>query len=143
MKICTKCKESKPLDQFHNKKSAKDGKQSSCKECNIKTVQTWQSDNSEEYEKYWRANNTGSSYNLKRRARTYGLSVDELNKMLEAANGLCEICKREPHQWLVVDHCHNSLKVRGILCEKCNQGLGCFQDNIEFMKSAIQYLEKA
>jgi hypothetical protein len=42
---------------------------------------------------------------------------------------------------LSVDHCHNTGKIRGILCTKCNTGLGSFKDNIELLMNAIKYLK--
>ena len=56
--------------------------------------------------------------------------------------GRCEVCedtldRSEAH----IDHCHDSGKVRGILCGLCNKGLGQFKDNIERLKAAIRYLE--
>lgn len=140
MKKCATCKEEKPLDKFHKKSNAKDGRQSSCKPCNNARVRKWQTDNPEAWEKIWRRNSYGSEANLKKRARTYGITVEELVKLLDDADGKCEICKLEPDRWLVVDHCHKVGNVRGILCERCNQALGLFRDDVEIMKRAIEYL---
>lgn len=49
-----------------------------------------------------------------------------------------KICKKEE---LVIDHNHQTGKVRGLLCANCNNGLGFFMDNIENLKEAIRYLE--
>lgn len=141
MKTCGICKETKELDAFHNKKGAKDGKQSQCKVCNIARVKTWQADNPEKHEANWK-HTTANRDMFARKAKRYGLSVEELQKLMDKADGKCEICSREPVKWLVVDHCHETLRVRGIICERCNQGLGLFADNIEFMKSAIEYLQR-
>ena len=43
---------------------------------------------------------------------------------------------------LVVDHCHKTGKIRGLICDSCNVGLGRFKDNIDNLKNAIKYLEK-
>ena len=52
------------------------------------------------------------------------------------------ICKRAPQRGLCVDHCHASGKVRGLLCRKCNMGLGLYDENPEFVRAALAYLEQ-
>jgi hypothetical protein len=42
---------------------------------------------------------------------------------------------------LSIDHCHNTGKVRGLLCDHCNKGLGLFKDNIDYLNKAIEYLK--
>jgi hypothetical protein len=69
--------------------------------------------------------------------RVYGLSVEELDAMRQRQHGACAICsaKRE----LCVDHCHGSKVVGGLLCRKCNTGLGCFDDSPALMVTAAAY----
>jgi hypothetical protein len=70
----------------------------------------------------------------------YKISYDEYQKMLHEQHGLCLICETpmsKPH----VDHCHNSLEVRGLLCGSCNTTIGQVNDNVEILKNAIEYLE--
>lgn len=129
------------MADFHNKKSAKDGKQSACKECNKAAAVAWQKDNDNQYRDNCRRRDAKRD-TMVRKSKTYGISVEELEALFEAAGGVCMICKREPHRWLVIDHCHNSLKVRGILCEKCNQALGLFNDDVVSLKNAIEYLSR-
>ena len=70
--------------------------------------------------------------------------------MLEKQNGLCAICKNPETQlkkksnkvkMLSVDHCHLTGKIRGLLCHKCNTGLGSFKDSETILSSAINYLK--
>ena len=61
--------------------------------------------------------------------------------MLAQQNGLCAICKRKPKKKLGVDHCHVTGVVRGLLCNKCNSGLGFYEDNPAFLRTATAYLE--
>lgn len=76
----------------------------------------------------------------KYRLRTrYGLTLEDYNYMKSLQEKKCLICKSEKK--LVVDHCHISGKVRGLLCDKCNLGIGHFKDDIENLKRAIIYLE--
>lgn len=141
MKICRKCKQSKPLTDFHKRSSAKDGLQSLCKTCNIERVKVWQSENPERHEEDWKRL-TGSRNRLVVKARRYNISVESLESLLEEAGGKCQICQQSPDRWVVIDHCHDSLLVRGVLCERCNQALGLFRDDTENLKRAIEYLGK-
>lgn len=88
----------------------------------------------------------GREWTLQRRFKITG---DQFKEMLAAQGGVCAICgNKETHKYksgklkeLAVDHCHDSKKVRGLLCMNCNQALGRFQDNIENLRRAIRYLE--
>ena len=55
----------------------------------------------------------------------------------------CECCGQSSEKSLVVDHCHNTLRFRGWLCEQCNHGIGKLGDNLEGVKKAVEYLEKS
>ena len=81
--------------------------------------------------------------------RKYGINLDQYKELLDSQNGQCPICliSKEEHlkrhgRFLYVDHCHQKGKVRGILCDHCNNGLGRFKDNVEFLKRAIEYLQR-
>jgi hypothetical protein len=75
--------------------------------------------------------------------KVYNLSKADFFQMLDLQKGKCPICLSHITAALChVDHCHESGRVRGLLCQKCNQGLGLFLDSAEIMTSAIQYLEK-
>jgi hypothetical protein len=75
----------------------------------------------------------------------YGISLEELNILKENQKYLCAICKIHedytPRGTLCVDHDHATGKVRGLLCESCNQALGLFYDNKEWLNTAIGYLD--
>lgn len=72
--------------------------------------------------------------------KTYGITLAEYDALLAAQDGKCAICKTELN--LNLDHCHDSGKLRGILCNRCNQGIGYFRNDIHLLKSAIAYLER-
>ena len=60
--------------------------------------------------------------------RTYGLEPGEYDRMLEAQDGRCAICGKQPRtKRLSVDHDHNTGRVRGLLCQPCNRGLRSFE----------------
>ena len=83
--------------------------------------------------------------------RTYGISITNYEEMVLNQDGKCLICdtdgilraasqKSTP---LVVDHCHTTGAVRGLLCHTCNSALGQFNDSTEILSKAIRYLETA
>jgi hypothetical protein len=70
----------------------------------------------------------------------YRITRDAYLDMLATQKGACAICKKSiPHE-LRVDHCHRGGHVRGLLCNKCNLGLGSFNDDPDRLRSAIEYL---
>lgn len=89
---------------------------------------------------YEKKKKSDRKYHLK---REYGITVDYYNHMINIQENKCKICKNDFNDSRIacVDHCHNSKKVRGILCKKCNLAIGYFGDNISNMQSAIQYLK--
>lgn len=77
--------------------------------------------------------------------KNYGMTLDEYTKMYDNQKGCCDCCgvheskfKRKLH----VDHNHQTGHVRGLLCTRCNPGLGYFEDSIEKLEMAIAYLNK-
>lgn len=73
----------------------------------------------------------------------YGITLEDYNTMLESQNGVCAACKTpsDTTRRLCVDHCHNTGKIRGLLCFKCNAILGLSHDSIDILRSAIDYIE--
>lgn len=73
----------------------------------------------------------------------YGITLDDYNRMLAEQGGGCAICGSETNKngkALFVDHCHDTGRVRGILCYKCNTGLGSFKDDAGLLEKAFRYL---
>lgn len=77
--------------------------------------------------------------------RTYGISLEQYNKVFEYQKKACAICKT-PHvpgkPRLSVDHCHTTGELRGLLCWGCNRKIGAFNDNVALLKAAALYLTK-
>lgn len=75
----------------------------------------------------------------------YNITIETYKKLHDAQKGLCAIClnpEQSIHRiFLAVDHDHKTGKIRGLLCDKCNRGLGQFKDNIEILEQAIKYLK--
>jgi hypothetical protein len=77
--------------------------------------------------------------------RQYGITLAQYDEMCAEQDGKCAICGNKDEvegRRLAIDHCHDSGKIRGLLCGKCNRGLGLFYDNQELLKNAISYLTK-
>ena len=123
-KICTRCKTEKPLKGFYKRKDSKDGLQPECNEC--RKVE----------------NDKSADYRWARDLRLkYDMTVDDYNDMLQAQDGVCAICFHECSKGrLSVDHCHDSLENRGLLCRTCNVGIGNFREDVLYLASAIEYL---
>ena len=117
MKVCSRCKVEKPKNEFYKCSIHIGGLQYRCKICE-KDMQL-----------------------LSR----HGISLKTREKMLKAQNYKCAICKTDTPYGnkgvFCVDHCHKTGKIRGLLCDECNIGLGKFRDNIDYLNSAINYLK--
>lgn len=77
--------------------------------------------------------------------RTFGMSADDFDALLEKQGGGCAICEPKPEREasLHVDHHHDTGVIRGILCLGCNQGIGQFQDDPELLERAAAYLRRS
>lgn len=87
--------------------------------------------------------NTGAKRNRDLKYK-YNITLHDYNLMLFKQDYKCLICKedcRETGKNLVVDHCHNTNEIRGLLCNKCNPLIGFAKDNINILTSAIEYLK--
>jgi hypothetical protein len=87
-----------------------------------------------------RARRADPAVRARRRARRHGLSWEEVEAMSARQGGACAICKQKPARGLVIDHCHLRNKVRALLCNNCNSGLGFFQDSPRLLQMAIEYI---
>jgi hypothetical protein len=124
---CSYCKENKKIDEFNDYQLKT--KYLKCKKCESKMNRHY--------------------YIL----ATYKLTNEEYEKILKKQNYVCKICGQQETaklkgiiKKLSVDHCHKSqkkgvLKIRGLLCHHCNQGLGAFRDNPDYLRNAANYLE--
>ena len=128
MKKCPKCREEKAGHEFTTSTFTKCGLQSWCKECNRIMERA--------------RHESRKSYNRDDLLRSeYGVSLDEYNEILTEQNGVCWICQKATTK-MCLDHCHETGEIRGILCNKCNIGLGHFQDDIALLERALEYMKK-
>ena len=130
MKTCTKCQESLPLSSFWRHKNAKDGLHPRCKACASAAHKEWIKRNP------WSVRNRQRKY-------LYGINNEDYERMVGEQGGKCAICRcSEPGgkgEWHI-DHSHETGAVRGLLCKKCNMGIGHFEDDLDRLKAAIEYL---
>lgn len=127
MKSCSKCHESKSLDCFGKTKAGYI--RSWCKAC----FKSYQKDYSKRKPESIAKTQRKSLLKLR-----YGLTQENFDDLLKSQNNVCAICNSE--DYLHIDHCHVTNKVRGLLCPKCNTGLGLFKDNETLLKKAAEYL---
>lgn len=95
------------------------------------------------YTNYRKKNSKDKKYlnRIYQKKHRYGLTEDQYLKMFEDQENKCSICGTSfEEKRACVDHSHESGDVRGLLCDKCNRGLGNFDDDIEILKNAIEYL---
>lgn len=136
LKKCTRCGRNLPHSSF-----SKSGKylRGDCKQCHNSYVRkTYHEQGRAVKRAYYQKNKEEMLLRVKE--RTYGLTRDHILTMTEQQQGRCKICDRVmdcPN----IDHCHTTQQVRGLLCTKCNAGLGQFEDNVMFLHRAIQYLQ--
>ena len=156
-----KCRLDKPLEDFYKSPGMRDGHRNDCKSCNLATqheryvadperakarVKQWQQENAERLNAYRRVRRSdpvvkraGRAGHLKRK---YGITVEQYEVMVKKQGGGCAICGRPPAQGssLHVDHDHDSGRIRGCLCFRCNNALGDLGDSPDMLVEAAMYL---
>lgn len=152
MKTCSKCGVLKAFTEFYSRSTTKDGLLGQCKLCcslyhkeqrrnfperilslNLKSVLKYQ------------ARHPGKiKIQARKRSleRRYGLSLSDFEMLSNHQAGKCAICEMFPSSGrLVVDHCHTTNVVRGLLCNTCNIGLGAFKESLFNLSKAAEYLK--
>lgn len=125
-KWCSKCKNVLPLNSFSISNDKRDGRASNCKECHTAHYSSLSSE-----EKRVRI------------VRRFGLTVDEWTSMRDKQAGVCAICGTlRGTRGLVIDHDHESGRVRALLCSPCNTALGSMRDDPARLRAAADYVER-
>jgi len=162
-KTCRVCGKEKQESGFHRDSAARDGRRPECKACTavrrkawyaanrereIARVKEWQQANPERVNENQRRNRARPERKRALRdqyyRRTFGVSADEFDALLEAQGGGCAICGTRPERAasLHLDHCHETGAIRGILCLSCNQALGKFREDPALLEKAARYLRQ-
>lgn len=139
-KQCRKCLQTKPVAEFFANRHNKDGYQTACKDCSTATTYA--------YRKKGIGLIRVARANRKHALKKYSLTQAEYDQMLAAQNYVCAIChgpentlhKGQPRR-LSVDHSHESGKIRGLLCMRCNQAISRMNDDPALIRTAAAYLE--
>lgn len=149
MKICTGCDIEKPYSEFYRNGQNGDGFHMQCKSCQTPYHKRYRDENRERVNKrkrdlYHNDPEFRANYEQGRRRRKYGLSEDAYQKLLDASDGNCMICKKPwvGDRKLSIDHNHKTGKVRGLLCRICNVFLGRIDDSTEILEAMIAYLKE-
>jgi Recombination endonuclease VII len=140
----------------------RDGHRNDCKVCDLAAkraryradpakavarVTQWQQANPDRVKATQRARRSKPEVKRAERARhlrtKYGITIEQYDEMLAGQGGGCAICGREPRPdiSLHLDHDHDSGQLRGILCFRCNNALGDFDDDVSLLRAAVRYLE--
>lgn len=114
-KRCPQCKEVKLHSEWERNATASDGYASYRKQCRAARLQ----------QSYFK--------------RKYGITMAQRDEMIASQMGICVICLSAPAAH--VDHCHETGRVRGVLCFNCNSAIGKLGDDPDTLRRAIAYLE--
>lgn len=140
-KKCSECKKTFPISHFTLCKSTYNGRHyrnSICRECMARRRRT----------RYATEEGRNKIRDGAMKA-AYGINLEEYHRKNAEQKGLCAICckperavRKGKRLMLAVDHSHVTSRVRGLLCNRCNKGLGCFLDARSNLQAAIDYLVK-
>lgn len=136
-KICVKCKLNQDLSQFYLS-GIGNGRRTECRKCCSEIARIHRKNSG--YKNPPKGKIRQKNHSLK---CNYGIDLNKYNEILLQQNGNCLICKKNQSEFkngLFVDHCHETGIVRGLLCGRCNTGLGMFFDNPDFLISASKYI---
>jgi len=136
VKLCGRCKRALPNSAFAANKAKKDGLQERCRECRKLHHAA--------VGKYTRSKPTPETKRKHMLSCKYKLTPEGFSELLVKQNNRCAICGTT--EWgrpsPSVDHCHNTGRVRGLLCNTCNRALGLFKDSEELLLLAANYIKE-
>ena len=141
-KICCSCKELKDITEFSKNRCQKDGFCHQCKSC-VKKSYSPEKERLKYLKNKEKSIKRSTNWRMKHK---FGITSDDKKNMFLCQNKLCKICSTEmtlvggSDNSAQIDHCHKTGKIRGIICRKCNLGIGHFNDSPELLEKAIKYL---
>lgn len=152
MRNCITCLKRKNIQDFYIINPKTGNRSTCCKVCQLIKSKDWYNKNKESVRKNSKLRRENSPIyknyqkNGRRKSyliRKYGITEEEYKKIKKLQGGVCKICEMECifGKELSVDHCHKTGKIRGLLCRKCNIGLGYFDDDTKKLSKAMKYLK--
>jgi Recombination endonuclease VII len=140
--VCCVCKEKKNATEFYTSvKRGVVGLQSACKKCCAQRSAKYFADRPNYSKERWAREEVREAQFASRIMRQYGLTTEEYQQIMKIQGGLCGVCQiKKP---TCVDHCHDTGRVRGVLCNACNRGIGMFSDKAALLIKAADYLNRA
>jgi hypothetical protein len=162
-KVCKRCGTLKPLTEFYRAADCVDGRRGECRTCFQAKAKArrdadpevleaarartrrWMAENPERYrENHQRFIDSGGYKRSLRKSHLkakYGLTLEQYDGMLDRQGGVCAICDEPPGDTaLHVDHCHDTGRIRGLLCFRCNSALGNLRHDPEVIGRALEYV---
>lgn len=153
-RACAICKSVKPIEKFSVTYKPTGLRNRKCNQCRAKAHRQAFQENPERlaasrtWHQNWGRKRRQEKPDLVRSTKLkyeYGITLEQKDEMLAAQGGCCAICATDKpngaHQRFVVDHCHDTGRVRGILCHACNVALGGLGDTVESVERAVLYLK--
>jgi Recombination endonuclease VII len=147
LKRCPDCTKKLPLTDFFKAKYSKHGLSTYCRACMAKRHDTWRRKNlavTRLASAKWREENPRRAKDHTLKAR-YGIPLGTYDRLFEEQIGQCACCgtnKPGGRGDFHVDHCHETGRIRGLLCHGCNVGLGSLKHDVTLLTKALNYLAK-
>lgn len=138
-KKCNRCKQFKPLDDFNKSSRSEDGLQYKCKCCA-----------SQMDKEYRNRPEIRERHRNQRLQRMYGITSLEYDALVKVQDDKCKICltdkkplnaQTKKRDYWHIDHCHDTGRVRGLLCGECNKAVGLMKEDVNIIKNLLAYVE--
>lgn len=145
-KRCSRCGKEKPLDEFPKHPKCGDGHTGVCKSCRYDTIKKHRETgggrkkNTEGQRRYRKTD----TYRNTRLLRLYGITLEEWQILYDKQKGCCIVCEKHQAELtkpLCVDHCHETNKIRGLLCSPCNLSLGFLKEDRNIALRLVDYID--
>jgi hypothetical protein len=154
IKACRTCRQGKSPSEFGRESRRPDGLRTQCKRCEAEYLRQYRKTDgyrrcqarfrsSDHHRNYLKVAKRGNNLRYK-----YRITEEQYDLLLSEQGGACAICQStnpggRHRTHFMVDHDHGTGQVRGLLCQKCNAGLGALGDDIDGLMRAVAYLSRS